>query len=78
MSLPVDLAAASREDLIEVVGQLLRYVGALEARIKELEDRRKPLGRRTCILGTMPSCNSLSFRLRKRPFDGGLADVQDV
>ena len=42
MSLPVDFAAASREELIEVVGQLLTYVGTLEARIKELEGQRKP------------------------------------
>ena len=42
MSLPVDLAAASREELMAVVGQLLSYVGALEARIKELEGQRKP------------------------------------
>ena len=41
MSLPVDLAAASREELIEVVGQLLSYFGTLEARIKELEGQRK-------------------------------------
>ena len=27
MNLPVDLAAASREELIEVVGQLLSYIG---------------------------------------------------
>ena len=42
MSLPVDLAAASREELMAVVGQLLSYAGALEARIKELEGQRKP------------------------------------
>ena len=29
MNLPVDLAAASREELIEVVGQLLSYIGTL-------------------------------------------------
>ena len=33
MNLPVDLAAASREELIEVVEQLLSYIGTLEARI---------------------------------------------
>ena len=42
MSLPVDLAAASREELIEVVGQLLSYIGTLEARIAELEGQAKP------------------------------------
>ena len=42
MNLPVDLAAASREELIEVVGQLLGYIGALEARIAELEGQAKP------------------------------------
>ena len=42
MNLPVDLAAASREELIEVVGQLLSYIGALEARIAELEGQAKP------------------------------------
>ena len=42
MNLPVDLAAASREELIEVVGQLLSYIGPLEARIAELEGQAKP------------------------------------
>ena len=42
MSLPVDLAAATREELIEVVGQLLSYIGTLEARIAELEGQAKP------------------------------------
>ena len=42
MNLPVDLAAASREELIEVVGQLLSYIGTLEARIAELEGQAKP------------------------------------
>ena len=45
MNLPVDLAAASREELeelIEVVGQLLSCIGTLEARIAELEGQAKP------------------------------------
>ncbi len=42
MSLPVDLAAATREELIEVVGQLLSYIGTLEARVAELEGQAKP------------------------------------
>ena len=42
MNLPVDLAAASREELIEVVEQLLSYIGTLEARIAELEGQAKP------------------------------------
>ena len=42
MNLPVDLAAASREELIGVVGQLLSYIGMLEARIAELEGQAKP------------------------------------
>ncbi len=42
MSVPVDFAAASREELIEVVGQLLSHIGTLEARIAELEGRAKP------------------------------------
>ena len=42
MSLPVDLSAASREELIEAVGQLLSYIGILEARVKELEGQRTP------------------------------------
>ena len=42
MNLPVDLAAASRQELIEVVGQLLSYIGTLEARIAELEGQAKP------------------------------------
>ena len=42
MSLPVDLAAATREQLIEVVGQLLGYIGTLEARIAEFEGQTKP------------------------------------
>lgn len=42
MDLPMDLNAASREELIEVVQQLLSYFGTLEARIKELEEQQKP------------------------------------
>ena len=42
MNLPVDLAAASREEWIEIVGQLLSYIVTLEARIAELEGRQKP------------------------------------
>ena len=42
MNLPMDLNAASREELIEVAQQLLSYIGTLEARIKELEDQQKP------------------------------------
>ena len=42
MERPVDLAALSREELIELVGRLLGLVSALEARITELEGQRKP------------------------------------
>lgn len=42
MELPVDLATASREELIHLIGQLLIRIEALEARITELEGRPKP------------------------------------
>ena len=42
MDLPLDLAAVSREELIELVGQLLSHNRALEARIAELEGQQKP------------------------------------
>ena len=35
----MDLAGLSREELVELVGQLLRHAAALEARIAELEAR---------------------------------------
>ena len=48
MKLPVDVGTASREELIEVIGQLLRYIevlrnenSALQARIAALEGQRK-------------------------------------
>ena len=48
MKLPVDMAAASREELIEVIGQLLSYIEvlrrenrALQARIEALEGEEK-------------------------------------
>jgi hypothetical protein len=42
MVLPVDLATASREELIHLIGQLLSRIEALEARISELEGQQKP------------------------------------
>ena len=44
MELLVDLGAASREELIHIVGQLLSRITGLEARIAELENQRKPPG----------------------------------
>ena len=48
MKLPVDMAAASREELIEVIGQLISYIEvlrrenrALQARIEALEGEEK-------------------------------------
>ena len=38
----MDLAGLSREELVELVGQLLRHAAALEARIAELEGQQKP------------------------------------
>jgi gamma-glutamyltranspeptidase len=35
----MDLATASREELLQLVGQLLQHIEALEARIAELERR---------------------------------------
>ena len=42
MDLNLDLAGLSREELVELVGQLLRHAAALEARIAELEGQQKP------------------------------------
>jgi len=42
MELFVDLATASREELIHLIGQLLSRIAALEARIAELEGQQKP------------------------------------
>lgn len=42
MNLPVDLATASREELLHLIGQLLERIGVLEARIAELEGQQKP------------------------------------
>ena len=42
MDRDVDLAGASREELIQLVGRLLDHVEALEARMSELEGRQKP------------------------------------
>ena len=42
MSLPLDLAGATREELIEIIGQLLGHIESLEARIAELEGQQKP------------------------------------
>lgn len=42
MELSVDLATASREELIHRIGQLLSHIEALEARIAELESRPRP------------------------------------
>ena len=36
MNLPLDLAGATREELIEIIGQLLGHIESLEARIAEL------------------------------------------
>ena len=43
MKLPVNLAGASREELIEIIGQLISLIEAQEARIAELEGQQKPL-----------------------------------
>ncbi len=42
MELSVDLATASREELIHLIGQLVRHIEALETRIVELEGQQKP------------------------------------
>ena len=42
MDRDVNLGRASREELIQLVGQLLDHVEALEARISELEGRQNP------------------------------------
>ena len=42
MKLPVNLAGASREALIELTGQLISIIEAQEARIAELEGQQKP------------------------------------
>ena len=42
MKLPVNLAGASREELIELTGQLISTIEAQEARIAELEGQQKP------------------------------------
>ena len=42
MKLSVDLATASREELIHLIGQLLIRIEALEARIAELEGQQPP------------------------------------
>jgi transposase len=42
MNLPVDLATASREELLHLIGQLLERIAVLEARIAELEGQQKP------------------------------------
>ena len=42
MKLPVNLAGASREALIELTGQLISIIEAQEARITELEGQQKP------------------------------------
>ena len=42
MDREVNLGGASREELIQLVSQLLDHVEALEARISELEGRQKP------------------------------------
>ena len=42
MGLSVDLATASREELIHLIGQLLIRIEALEARIAELEGQPPP------------------------------------
>ena len=43
MKLPVNLAGASREELIEIIGQLISLIEAQETRIAELEGQQKPL-----------------------------------
>ena len=43
MKLPVNLAGASREELIEIIGQLISLIEAQEARIAELQGQQKPL-----------------------------------
>ena len=42
MKLAVNVAGASREELIELTGQLISIIEAQEARIAELEGQRKP------------------------------------
>ena len=42
MELSVDFGAASREELIHLIGQLLSRIEALEARIAKLEGQQKP------------------------------------
>ena len=42
MDRDVNLGRASREELIQLVSQLLDHVEVLEARISELEGRQKP------------------------------------
>ena len=42
MKLPVNLAGGSREELIELTGQLISTIEAQEARIAELEGQQKP------------------------------------
>jgi len=42
MGLSVDLAVASREDLIDLIGQLLQHIEVLEARIGELKGQQPP------------------------------------
>ena len=44
MDREVNLVAASREELIQLVSQLLDHVEALETRISELEGQQKPPG----------------------------------
>ena len=43
--LPLDLAGAAREELIEIIGQLLGHIESLEARIAswKANRRRQPL-----------------------------------
>ena len=43
MKLTVKLAGASREELIELTGQLISIIEAQETRIAELEGQQKPL-----------------------------------
>ena len=42
MNLPMDLAIAPREELLQLVGQLLQHIEVLEVRIAELEGQEKP------------------------------------